>query len=212
MREPGEAPGLTAKRHGVRHWNFQAGVWEIMELSESDERFLRKYRNPADARLFDVANDESEAVEIIVERQRRAAEALARQFSVAYTGNAPGMAGTDDDILKIATAKAARRAVGSAPRAATIAEVEAAAHVEVGGATVPEPELERPPVEVPDDDAANLKNVVAILSTYVSHDAAKAAAEKFGNKLSWIMSNDPDQLLEISGIGKKTVEKIKKSV
>ena len=26
MREPGEAPGLTAKRHGVRHWNFQSGV------------------------------------------------------------------------------------------------------------------------------------------------------------------------------------------
>lgn len=208
MREPGEAPGLTAKRHGVRHWNFQAGVWEIMKLSESDERFLRKYRNPADARLFDVANNESEAVEIIVERQRKAAEALSRQFSVAFTGNAPGMAGTDDDILKIATAKAAKRAVESAPRAATINEVEAAARAEVADAVAPEP----PAPDVPDDDAANQANVVGLLASFVSHESAKAAAKKFGDKLSWIMSNDADKLLEINGIGKKTVDKIKKSV
>lgn len=208
MREPGEAPGLTAKRHGVRHWNFQAGVWDIMELSESDEKFLRKYRNPADARLFDVANNESEAVEIIVERQRKAAEALSRQFSVAFIANAPGMAGTDKDILQIATAKAAKRAVESAPRAATIDEVEAAARAEVADAVAPEP----PTLDVPDDDAVNTKNVVALLSTFVTHESAKAAAEKFGDKLSWIMSNDADRLLEISGIGKKTVGKIKKSV
>lgn len=207
MKKPGEGPGLTQKRHGVpvpgghdRSWHFDAGTWRIMELTAAHEKFLREYRNQADRLLFDVADSEAEAVRIIAERKRALASSLSKQFPVAAE-KVEGIAGTDDDLLRLAVARSAVNAAEEiAPKLAPedeelLSSAEAAVTAEEKA-----------------DDEQTRQNVIAMLSTYVTHEVAKAADEMFGEKLSWVMANDPDQLSEVAGIGKKTVEKIKKAV
>jgi hypothetical protein len=210
MRAPGEAPGLKQRRHAVRNpfdpggssFVFDAGIWIIKELTEQEEQFLSEYTNPNDVKLFDIAKSKAEAARIVIRRKQQMAAAKAKAFPAAAVG-AEGRIGSDEDILDLVSADAAE------------ARAEEIVH------ELPEPDkslveraeraLEKAEAEDEYDREA-IDTSVGLLSSYVSHDTAKAAADKFGTKLSWIIPNDPDQLLEVPGIGKRTVDKIKKAV
>ena len=208
MRAPGEAPGLKQRRHAVRNpfntagksWIFNAGDWVIFELSDDEKQFLDEYRNPWEAKLFDVADTEAEAAKIVMARKRQMAAARAKAFPAATLGE-EGKVGSDDDILNLVTAKAAEKNV--AESVVKLQEPDASLVADAEKALAEEAEL---------DEQKTHEATIAFLSTYLSHDAVKEADELFGEKLSWIVANRIERLTEIQGVGKKTVQKIKQAI
>lgn len=217
MRVPGEAPGLTQRRHAIRNpfgadgksWVFDAGMWVILELSQPEEQFLTEYCNQAGVRLIDVADSKASAAKIVIDRKRQMAAARARAFPAATIGE-EGKVGTDDDLLNVVTAEAAEKSVEEAiveldePEASLVKRAEYVISDEENGSIAE-------PLEPEEEDTA-INDTIGVLVTVMSHEAAQEAADRWGSRLSWIVANDPDKFTEIHGVGKKTVENLKKII
>jgi hypothetical protein len=205
MRAPGEARGLEQRTHGVRGWIFRAGVWEIKKLDAEEAEFLKRYRNPRGVRLFDVCDSEAEALRVVADRKREMAAASLTVTPSAMRGQV-GIAGTDDDLVAIATAE--MTATRAAPRRPTPEESLAAEAEAVAMAA----EAAAAAVEETEEEEQSQDETLALLVSAIGHDLAKAAQDKFSDDLQRVVLEDPSRLSSVPGIGRRTVEKVRRAV
>jgi hypothetical protein len=211
MRAPGEARGLEQRTHGVRGWIFRAGVWEIKKLDAEEAEFLKRYRNPRGVRLFDVCDSEAEALRVVADRKREMAAASLTVTPSAMRGQV-GIAGTDDDLVAIATAE--MTATRAAPRRPTpeeslAAEAEALAMAAEAAAAMTNQDDES---QKTDSEQKSHGELMALLVSTIGHDLARAAIEKFGDDLPEIIVRNPGKLASVAGIGRRSVAKVKRAV